>query len=185
MKRRLILALCLVLTIAAATSIQPTRAQDKKIVVGLVQIGRDNPFWVAQVQGGQEAARRYGFDLKVTSGQGDVSKQVQAFEDLIAQKVDVISVNFADVKAFGPAMEKAKAANIPVVCLFSTTDGCAATVGLDETNIGRTVGAYAVELLTKKNGEPKGNVAILLGLLGQDINKTRAGGFEEVIAKYP
>jgi ABC-type sugar transport system substrate-binding protein len=48
------------------------------------------------------------------------------------------------------------------------------------------VGQYAVELLKKKyNGEAKGEVAILLGALGQDINKFRSGGFEEIIQQYP
>jgi len=178
----LFLALAIVLTVA--TGAQPTKAQNN-IVVGLVQIGTDNPFWIAQVEGGQEAARRYGFTLKVTSGQGDVSKQVQAFEDLVNQKVSVISVNMIDVKAYGPALAKAKAAGIPVVCLFSPADGCTTTVGLDETTIGRTVGNYAVQLLIKKNGSAKGNVAILLGLLGQTIDQGRAGGFISVVSQYP
>src|ERR1041385_1892080 len=47
------------------------------------------------------------------------------------------------------------------------------------------VGQYAVDLLTKKYGEPKGQIAILLGALGQDINTNRAGGFNEVIAQSP
>ena len=104
---------------AAAPNAAPAaQATATKTTVGLVQIGTDNPFWVAQVEGGNEAAWRYGFDLKVTSGQGDVNKQVAAFEDLINQKVDVIAVNAIDTKVYGPAMAKAKAANIPVVCLF-------------------------------------------------------------------
>src|SRR5258708_5639683 len=93
-----------------------TKAQEKRLKIGLVQLGTDNPFWIAQVAGGNEAARRYGFDLVVTSGEGDVTKQVQAFENLINQKVDAISINPLDAKAFGPSMAKAKAANIPVVC---------------------------------------------------------------------
>jgi ABC-type sugar transport system substrate-binding protein len=47
------------------------------------------------------------------------------------------------------------------------------------------VGEYAVQLLTKKYGEPKGNVAVLLGALGQDINTNRAGGFEDALKAYP
>lgn len=69
--------------------------------------------------------------------------------------------------------------------LFSQLEGCVTVLGFDETYTGRTVGEYAVQVLTKKYGEPKGNVAILLGLLGQDINKTRAGGFVDAVSKYP
>src|SRR5262249_35660762 len=117
--------------------------------------------------------------------EGDVTKQVQAFENLVNQGVNVISINPLDAKAFGPAMQKAKAAKIPVVCLFSLIDGCATVLGFEETANARMVGEYAVQLLTKKYGEPKGSVAILLGALGQDINKVRSGGFEEVLKKYP
>ncbi|MBC7812716.1 MAG: sugar ABC transporter substrate-binding protein, partial [Burkholderiales bacterium] len=145
----------------------------------------DNPFWIAQVQGGEEAARRYGFELTVTSGQGDVSRQVQAFEDLVNQGVDVISLNPIDTQAFGPAMERAAAAGIPVVCLFSYVEGCVTVVGLDEVTIGRMVGEFAVQQLIEKNGAAEGEVAILQGMLGQDINQTRGGGFEEIIAEYP
>ncbi len=175
----------MVLVAVVVVGVLPAAGQDDPITVGLVQIDLENPFHVAQVAGGEEAARRHGFELQVTSGQGDVSRQVQAFEDLINQGVDVISVNPIDTQAYGPAMEQAAAAGIPVVCLFSHIEGCATVVGLDELSIGRMVGEFAVEQLIAKNGEPSGQVAILLGLLGQDINATRGGGFEEVIAQYP
>lgn len=176
-----LIAVVLVFSFAAS----PSRAQQGALKIGLVQLGTDNPFWIAQVEGGKEAGRRYGFELIVTSGEGDVTKQVQAFENLVNQGVNAISINPLDAKAFGPAMEKAKAANIPVVCLFSLIEGCATVLGFEEVANGRLVGGYAVQLLTAKYGEAKGNVAILLGALGQDINKFRAGGFEEVIKQYP
>src|SRR5436190_5573891 len=112
MKQRLTIGLFLVLLVGLFVT--PTAAQDKK-KIGLVQLGTDNPFWIAQVAGGEEAARRYGFDLQVTSGEGDVTKQVQAFEDLVNQGVDAISINPLDAQAFGPSMEAAAAAGIPVV----------------------------------------------------------------------
>ena len=156
----------------------------KKIVVGLVQIGTDNPFWIAEVKGAQEAARRFGFQVKVTSGQSDLNKQVQAFEDLVNAKVDVIAVNPIDSKAFGPAMAKANAAHIPVIVLHTWIEGCAFKLGFDEWYTGRMNGQHAVDLLTAKNGKPAGTVAILQGMLGQDVNGSRDGGFEEVVGKY-
>lgn len=162
-----------------------TSAQEAPLRIGLVQLGTDNPFWIAQVEGGQEAARRNGFELIVTSGEGDVTRQVAAFEDLVNQGVDAISINPLDANAFGPAMESAAAAGIPVVCLFSYMDGCATVLGFEERVNGSLVAQYAVQLLTQKYGEPRGEVAILLGALGQDINTNRAGGFTDVIEMYP
>ena len=172
-------------SLLAALAIAGPAAAADQVKIGLVQIDLSNPFHVGEVEGAKEAARRYGFDLKVVSGEGDVNKQIQAFENLINEKVDAIAVNFIDVGAFGPAMAKAKAANIPVVCLHSKTDGCAKLLGFDERHTGNIDGEFAVELLKKKNGSPKGMVANLQGLLGQGLNTDRSGGFTDIIAKYP
>ena len=48
--------------------------------IGLVQIDLSNPFHLGEVDGAKEAARRAGFQLIVTSGEGDVNKQIQAVE---------------------------------------------------------------------------------------------------------
>lgn len=178
------------MTVATATGATGTATgtgtgTGKRVTVGLVQIDLSNPFHLGEVEGAKEAARRMGFDLKVTSGEGDVNKQIQAFENLINEKVDVISINFIDAKAFGPSMQKAKAAGIPVVCLHSQIEGCATMLGFDERHTGNMVGDYSVKLLTQKYGSPKGEVANLQGLLGQGLNEDRTGGFTDVIAKYP
>jgi ribose transport system substrate-binding protein len=175
------------LTAAAAVLLAgvTANAQDKT-KVGLIQIDLSNPFHLGEVDGAKEAARRKGFELVVSSGEGDVSKQVQAMENMINDKVDVISINFIDAAAFGPTMAKAAAARIPVVCLHSKIDGCAATLGFDERYTGKLVGEYAAELLKARyNGEVKGQVANLQGLLGQGLNTDRSGGFTDVMAQYP
>lgn len=183
MKHKTIVLLLAALLLVVGVS--ATSAQDQPLRIGLVQLGTDNPFWIAQVAGGDEAARRYGFELIVTSGEGDVTRQVQAFEDLVNQGVDAISINPLDAQAFGPAMAGAADAGIPVVCLFSQMEGCVTVLGFEERTNGRMVGEYAVQLLTEKYGEPRGKVAILLGALGQDINTNRSGGFTDAVANYP
>jgi ABC-type sugar transport system substrate-binding protein len=200
MKRTLIVMLMLVLVPAVVSAcVVPTAAPTsapagsateaapagEKITVGLVQIDLSNPYHLGEVDGAKEAARRFGFDLKVTSGEGDVNKQIQAVENLINQKVDVLSINFIDIKAFGPTLEKAKAAGIPVVCLHSSAEGCTTVLGFDELYTGRIDGEYAVKLLTERYGEPKGEVANLQGLLGQGLNEQRTGGFIEVVTQNP
>ncbi|MCB1487179.1 MAG: sugar ABC transporter substrate-binding protein [Bauldia sp.] len=169
----------------AALSTTSALAADKP-TIGLIQIDLSNPFHLGEVDGAKEAARRAGFDLVVTSGEGDVTKQIQAMENLINEGVDAISINFIDSGAFGPAMAKAAAANIPVICLHSKIEGCAATLGFDERYTGKIVGEYAVELLKGRyDGEVKGQVANLQGLLGQGLNTDRSGGFTDVMEQYP
>lgn len=175
------------LAAASAAVIATSFAQaEEKPTIGLIQIDLSNPFHLGEVEGAKEAARRAGFELVVTSGEGDVTKQIQAMENLINQGVDAISINFIDAAAFGPTMAKAAAANIPVICLHSKIDGCAATLGFDERYTGKIVGEYAAELLKARyNGEVKGQVANLQGLLGQGLNTDRSGGFTDVMAQYP
>ena len=74
---------------------------------------------------------------------------------------------------------------MPIICLHSKIDGCAAVLGFDERHTGNIVGEYAAKLLRAKNGEVKGEVANLQGLLGQGLNTDRSGGFTDVMAKYP
>lgn len=150
-------------------------------VIGLVQIDRSHPFHLGEEAGATEAARRYGFDLRITSGEGDVNKQIEAFENLINEGVDAIAVNFIDVNAFGPAMQKAKDAGIPVVCLHSQTEGCATVLGFDEWATGRSVGEYSAEILKEQPCWPDCQAANLQGLLGQGLNEARSGGWSEVV----
>src|ERR1044071_9274338 len=173
-------------TAAAALFAFATSAlAEDKVQIGLVQIDLSNPFHLGEVDGAKEAARRAGFELIVTSGEGDVNKQIQAVENLINQGVDAISVNFIDAGAFGPTMAKAKAAGIPIICLHSKPDGCAATLGFDERYTGKIVGEYSAQFLKAKYGDVKGKVANLQGLLGQGLNTDRSGGFTDVMAQYP
>ena len=176
-----------ILLAAAAVALATTTAfAAEKEKIGLIQIDLSNPFHLGEVTGAKEAARRGGFDLVVTSGEGDVTKQIRAMEDLINEHVDAISINFIDAKAFGPTMKKAEAAGIPVICLHSKIDGCAATLGFDERHTGKIVGEYAASLLKARyNGVVKGKVANLQGLLGQGLNTDRSGGFTDVMAQYP
>src|SRR5688572_31564216 len=103
------LALAILLGAAGAASAQ------EPMQIGLVQIDLSNPFHLGEVEGAEEAARRYGFELRVTSGEGDVNKQVQAVENLINEGVDAIAVNFIDINAFGPTLQQAEEPGIPVV----------------------------------------------------------------------
>src|SRR4029078_1077321 len=170
------------LVLGAVSSVEAANNPPK---IGLVQIDLSKPFHLGEVDGDKEAARRAGCELIVTSGEGDVNKQIQAVENLINQGVDAISRNFIDPGAFGPTMAKAKAAGIPIVCLHSKPEGCAATLGFDERYTGKIVGEYSAHLLKTKYGDVKGKVANLQGLLGQGLNTDRSGGFTDVMAQYP
>ncbi len=175
------IGLLLVLLIAGCAPAEEATPEGEVPVIGLVQIDRSHPFHLGEEAGAMEAARRHGFELRITSGEGDVNKQIEAFENLVNEGVDAIAVNFIDVEAFGPAMQKAQEAGIPVVCLHSETEGCATVLGFDEWATGRSVGDYSVEVLKEAACWPDCEAANLQGLLGQGLNEARSGGWKENI----
>jgi ABC-type sugar transport system substrate-binding protein len=174
---------CVLITGCKKNASGSDMASGKK-VIALVQIDLKHPFHLGEVEGAKEAARRNNFTIEITSGDGDVTKQVKAFDNMIEKGVDAISVNCIDVTAFTNSFAKAREKGIPVVVLHSKADGTACTVGFDEYQLSKEVGEYAINLLTQKNGSPKGEVALLAGMLGQGLNAGRTGGFLDVMARY-
>lgn len=173
---------------AAEPSMPPDHApatSGDKLTIGLVQIDLVHPFHLGEVEGAKECARRNDFEIVIVSGDGDVTKQVAAFDNLVEQGVDAISVNCIDVTAFTNSFAKAKEKGIPVIVLHSRAEGTAGTVGFDEYQLSKEVGEYAVKLLIDKNGSAKGKVALLAGMLGQGLNEGRTGGFIEVMEQHP
>ncbi|HVC79362.1 MAG TPA: sugar ABC transporter substrate-binding protein [Chloroflexota bacterium] len=153
--------------------------------IGFLQIDLTNPFHIDQGRGAVEAGRRFGYNLLDISAHGSVNEQIQEFQTLINQHVAAIMVNPIDISAFGPSLDKARAAHIPVLVLYSGSPKATMNSGFDEFQTGQMVGKYSIQLLTKKYGKPQGQVAVLQGLLGQGLNADRTGGFTSVMAKYP
>jgi ABC-type sugar transport system substrate-binding protein len=69
----------------------------------------------------QDAIKAKGEELGVeiieTDGQGKAENQISQVENFITQKVDAIILNPFDKDGCAPAVEKAVAANIPVIVL--------------------------------------------------------------------
>jgi ABC-type sugar transport system substrate-binding protein len=154
------------------------------ITIGFLQIDLTNPFHIDQGRGAVEAGRRLGAKVLDLSAHGNVNEQIQEFDNLVSQHVSAIMVNPIDISAFGPSLDKAKAAGIPTLVLYSSSPKATMNSGFDEYVTGQIVGKYAVKLLAKKYGKPQGQVAVLQGLLGQGLNADRTGGFVDTLKKY-
>lgn len=113
----------------------------------------------------------------------DSNTQLEQVEDFISQKVDVIVVNPVDRSSSKPITDKAKAAGVPIISLndeFENQNDAACYVGSDS----KQSGILEMEYLAKKMNF-KGNVAIIMGTVGQDAQRLRTQAYHEVIAKYP
>ncbi|MBX2924505.1 MAG: sugar ABC transporter substrate-binding protein [Chitinophagaceae bacterium] len=154
---------------------------EKKLTIGASMLSLQSEF-VVNVKDAMEArAKEKNIELIVNDAQRTAEKQVQQIETFIAQQVDAIILNPCEVEASSPAVEKAKAAGIPIVNVNSETraqpDGFAGS--RDEES-----GQIAMEQIAKLL-DGKGNIVIMDGYMGQAAQIKRAAGAKEVLNKYP
>lgn len=157
------------------------RAENAPKVIGVSLLTRAHVFYKDLEEGLHSEAQKDGFELSITSGDFDPSKQSSQIEDFITRHVDAIIVCPVDSRGIGPAIQKANAAGIPVftadIAALEGTVVC--HVASDNVQGGRLAGEYLGKLLGGK-----GKVAII----GQPTVTSvldRTQGFKDAIAKFP
>ncbi len=152
----------------------------KTIAFSLKTITNDD-FQKAIADSIQKAVEDSGntFELVTAGDQTNVANQVKQIEDLIAKKVDALIVSPMDANAVIPALEKAKAAGIPVVLVDQTIEAghedlYVTYIGTDNTNAGKEAGKKVAEWLGGK-----GNVLVVRGANGSSAGDQRVDGFKQ------
>lgn len=150
-------------------------------VIGVTMLSLQNEFVVNVADEIEKKANEHGVRLILVDAERSALKQVEQVESFIAQKVDAIILNPCEVEASSPAVEKAKAAGIPIVNVNSETNAVPdAFVGSDDVEAGRIAMRYIAE---KLNGS--GNVLIMHGYMGQAAQIQRDKGAKEIIEANP
>lgn len=121
------------------------------MTIGYVTKSATNAGWIMINQGATDAAKEEGVKL-VTVGpafQGDLSSQLEVFENLTAQGVDAIGVAPVDSSGIAPAVEAAMAAGIPVVAIDTGVNGAEVTsfVATDNYAVAVIQGQEAAKLV--------------------------------------
>src|ERR1044072_9607964 len=75
--------------------------------IGVTLLTREHVFYKDLEAGLKEAADKQGYQLIITSGDMDLSKQQSQIDNFIVQKVDAILLCPADSKGIAPAIEAA------------------------------------------------------------------------------
>lgn len=137
---------------------------------GKLRIGFSNGFsgntWrtqnLASMQS-EAAANKDKYDLITVDGQGDITKQVNDIEDLIAQNVDALLVIPNSGTAVVPALRKATKAGIMTIPFNLPVEGdnWTAFIGTDPKKKGATTGKFLNDALGGK-----GKIVALGGLPG-------------------
>jgi ribose transport system substrate-binding protein len=146
---------------------------------GLSTVGLSFPFAAAIAKGFADAAVKAGAEPMVLDAQGDVQKQANDIQDLVAQKVSGLAVMPLDSVVAQGWVDRATTAGIPTVAVGAMVGDphqrdahdvyprLTALATQDEVEAGRSAGQLAAALL------PQGRVAKIAVIEG-------AAGFPEV-----
>ncbi len=158
---------------------QPGGAGEKRIGVSLLT--KEHVFYQQLESGLQSEAKKQGFALLVTSGDFDLAKQQAEVDNFIVQRVDAIVICPVDSRGIGPAIERAKAAGIPVFTADIRAYGVSVVSHVGSNNL--EGGRLAAEYLTRTIHD-----AGSVGVIGQPEVQTgldRENGFTAELAHHP
>ena len=164
--------------VAAILASSSVSAQD---VVGYITKSATNAGWMMINQGAADAAAEEGVKL-VSVGpafQGDLSSQLEVFENLVAQGAKAIAVAPVDSAGIAPAVNDAMGAGIPVVAVDTGVSGAEVTsfVATDNYAVAKVQGAVAATLV--EDGQP---IIYVTGNQAQSTGQERMNGFMEAFA---
>jgi len=164
--------------VAAALIGSAANAQD---VIGYITKSATNAGWMMINQGAEDAAAEEGVTLVAVgpSFQGDLSSQLEVFENLVAQGAAAIAVAPVDSAGIAPAVNDAMAAGIPVIAVDTGVSGAEVTsfVATDNYAVAKVQGAVAATLID--DGQP---IIYVTGNQAQSTGQERRNGFIEAFS---
>ena len=174
----LVLALSMLLALTACSTSQ----KSDKVKIGVTLMDFSTEFGIGLKDYMTAKADAMGdVELTVVDAGGDAAKQLQQVETFISQKVDAIIMQPQEQEACSPAIDKAKAAGIPIInCNSLTITEPDAYVGSNDSESAEIAMTYIAEQLGGK-----GNVLMIHGHPGQTAEVKRTEGAMDILAQNP
>ena len=125
--------------------------------------------------------------LVVMDAQQDSVRQIAQIETAIRMKPRILIVAPNERAPLTEVMKRAMEAHIAVICLERdiVEPHYTSWIRIDNRAIGRLIGQFVVDALTKKYGEPRGNIVELAGLKGVEAEINRKLGAHDIWDQYP
>jgi galactofuranose transport system substrate-binding protein len=160
-------------------------AAKKPATVGFAQVGAESAWRTAETESIKSEAANRGVTMKFSDAQGKQENQIRAVRGFIAQGVDAIILAPVVETGWGPVLQEAKRAKIPVVLVdrgIKVADDTlyATLIASDFVE----EGMLAAEWLAKKV-KGKAGIVELQGTPGSAPALDRKKGFEQGISKHP
>lgn len=152
------------------------------LTVGFSQIGSESGWRAAETSVSKVEAKNRGIKLKISDAQQKQENQIKAVRSFIAQGVDAIFIAPVVQTGWGPVLEEAKDADIPVFLLdrnITVSDDSLymTAVTADSVHEGEVAGKWLVD--NQKGQEC--NVVELQGTVGASVALDRREGFMKAI----
>jgi ribose transport system substrate-binding protein len=145
-----------------------------------------NPFCTSIKEGAEAAAAKYGLDIKVLAPlkADNNEEQMHMVEQAIAGQTDILVMMPSDSNGIIPAIEKAFAANIPIVNLNTKIGGdkimWKTFVAIENYEAGYAAAKKLCEMMGGKGG-----IIIIAGVTGAQTSIDRVKGATAAIAEFP
>lgn len=142
----------------------------------------NNPYWVDARKGMNAEAKKLGVKAKfIGPDTPDPGKQVQLFENALAQNPAGIAISPNDPSTVKSAIDRARSQGIPVIAWDSPVPDSKAIayIGTDNVAAGKKLAEALAETIGKK-----GKVAILVGSLSAVNAQQRIEGLKKGLKQY-
>jgi len=162
-------------------------AGEKEMTFVYIPPNLSEPWHVATRLAGEYFAEDLGIKLIVLDPGNDPSMQIKMAHD-IAPQVDGAIIIPVSSEAYRMAEEFKKAkADMPVICVDrdAPTEAIDLYIAFDNKEAGKMVARKVVEILTKKFGQPKGQVVLVTGDLSSPPAAERREGNYDVLNQHP
>ena len=180
-RRTLIIILCLALGGFLALTRQSSAHDEDDVVIGVSLLNVSNEFIVNIKEAIEHRAEQKDVRVIINDAQRSAEKQIQQVETFIAQGVDAIILNPCEVEASSPAVDKAMAAQIPIVNVNSETRSQpSAFVGSRDEESAQIAIHYLAERLSGT-----GRIVMMHGYPGQAAEVKRSQGAVDTLRDYP
>lgn len=130
---------------------------------------------------------KLGIELVETDAGDDANTQNSNIEAMLQQDLDAILIAPVVEDAVNPGIELAYESGIPVIIFdrHCSTEDYTHFVGYSDKENGAACAQLMVDALTKKYGEPKGNIIALDSLAGSSTDNLQKEGQDSVFSQYP
>lgn len=155
-----------------------------KKVIGVSVADQKSLFYVAEVAGIKDEAKKQGYEVNITSANNDSSAQIKQVNDLLTKQIGALIYTSQDSTAAAAGVRAANSAKVPVVAVDQRPESgqgkLATYIATDSVKA-----AYDLCTWMFKEIGGSGELAILHGVLGSTAEIQRTQGCQKALKETP